>query len=164
MNNPQHIAFGALVRSKTTRLAGHFVATTFREQHGYAHHLIDERQGLPGNDTYGCITIIFRDELEVLRAEPTADDIAATNAGLAAYTYRQCAIKVGDQVNYHYHGRDENNNIVPIPTPCTVTKVMPVFNSHMPNSFRITATFPPGSKYESLEADQGFFTPITNAI
>lgn len=160
MNTP--IAFGARVRSRTTHLEGYFVTTTKNQRFGYAHHLVDTYHD--GTHTPGFITIVLRDDLEILRPEPTADDIAATNAGLAAYAARQCNIKVGDTVVYHRWDKTKEGQIFKVEILCTVAQVMPVFNSTMRNSFRVTATCPPESEMEALEADESFFTRIEERL
>lgn len=109
-------------------------------------------------------TSVLRDDLEILQAEPTAEDIAATNAGLAAYAARQCSIKVGDVVVYHRWDKTSEGKVFKVEILCTVTKVMPVFNSYIRNSFRVTATCPPESKMEALEADESFFTRIEEKL
>jgi hypothetical protein len=162
MNELQELKFGALVRSRNTHLYGHYIRISHSRHCGPAYQVMDVYP--PAVHSLGSTTIIFPNDCEIIRTEPTTEDIAATNAGLAAYAARQCSIKVGDVVVYHRWDKTKEGQVFKVEILCTVTKVMPVFNSHIRNSFHVTATCPPESEMEALEADESFFTRIEERL
>lgn len=155
MNELPELKFGALLRSRNTQLCGHYIRISRSRHCGPTYQVMDVYP--PAVHSLGGTTIIFPNDYEIIRAEPTAEDIQLTNAALAARAAARCKYKVGDTVIASAHGDQPARRVV-------VTYVVPVFNDYIPDSYRLRCTDPTGKEGNWIEADQCVFSPIEEEL